>query len=1378
MRLSHRLVLASAVFAATACSGNEPHSSIGTDPGNETKLILALSAEADTIPESTSKTLTARVTDLTGLVRPATVTWSSTNPGVASVANGVVTGVSIGTASIIASTTGAADTADIFVSENDIVLDVQPSAAAVAMGDTVNFTATARTRSGDVIPIGNFTWVASDTSTASFVGAGLLRTKKEGEIEVTAEALQRQATGTVRVFRSPVASVTMSPSTANVYKGATTTFVVTLRDQNGRLVEEDISWNSSDITKATVDEDGKVTGVGVGTVVISATADRKTGSATVYVMNPPASSLTLNVPSSTLAVGAEMQASVTASDAGGETLTGKTIAYQSGNPSVATVSNNGTVKGITEGSVTISAIVDGIVARQPINVRGGKATSLLISPASPIVNVGFESQLTAVVLDQNGVPMANQSVSWSSANTSVATISAAGVVKGISGGTSNITATSGSASATVSASVQTAPVASVRVSPTSLSMVANKQGIVTAEALDGSGSVLSGRVVSWSSANPAVATVTNSGVVTSLAAGSTTLTASIEGKTAGLPITVSSAPLAPVAAVSVSLANSSLNPSQQTQATATLTDASGNVLSGRSVTWSSMDTAVAKVSASGLVTTFAGGTVAIIASSEGKSGSASLTVSTPIGAPVYRINAEVPTQNLVVGQQVQTMVKLYDAAGNILTGRTITYTSDNSTVITVSATGVVKGVGSGNTKMRVSSGGVTVQEPLYVTGTAGPVSSIVVTPSSSALQVGQTAQASATAKDAQGATLSGQTFTWTTSNPSAAIVSGSGLITAVGAGSATISAAASGITGSMTATVTQASGPGSSVVSSVSVSFSPTSITIGGIVQATAVARNSTGGIISGKTATWSLGGSLLANISASGVITGLAAGLLPVTATIDGISGSASLQILAVLPPPPVGSSAELPRTTLNFSYPAKTGQTIYVAAGGNLQTALNNAQRGDEIVLAAGATFTGNFVLPPKTGTAANGWIVVRSEQLSQLPARGTRVKPSNAGQMPKLVTATVDAALKTQGATSGWWLAGLEITVSPSLTAQQYGLVSLGIGGSPQTSLSSVPSDLVLDRLYIHGQSNTQLSRCVGLHSARTQISDSWLDECHGKGFDSQAIWGGNGPGPYLIENNTLRGAGENIMFGGSDPAIPGLVPSDIEIKRNYIHTPLNWKGVWTKKNLLELKNAVRVVIEGNVLDGSWYDGQGGEAMVFKSTNQSGNCRWCRTTDVTVRRNLTINAGGGINVSWADAHAPVDTVLSRVYFTENVFENLASANYPGIARGIAIYGVKSFTIERTVITGALSSVMFFERVSTNCQFRDLVMVTGSYGVMGTGTGGQGALTTYCPTYNWSNVNLIGGGTGYPTGTSFISSESQSPLSTQIRSLVTQATAGVITR
>jgi hypothetical protein len=135
--------------------------------------------------------------------------------------------------------------------------------------------------------------------------------------------------------------------------------------------------------------------------------------------------------------------------------------------------------------------------------------------------------------------------------------------------------------------------------------------------------------------------------------------------------------------------------------------------------------------------------------------------------------------------------------------------------------------------------------------------------------------------------------------------------------------------------------------------------------------------------------------------------------------------------------------------------------------------------------------------------------------------------------------------------------------------------------------------------------------------------------------------------------------------------------------------------------------------------------------------------------------------------------------VYFTENVFDNLASASYPGIARGVAIYGVVSPVIERTVITGTLSSIMFLEQVTRNCVFRDNVMVTGRYGVVGTGHGTMGALTNYCPGFTWANMTFIGGtASGYPAGSRWIATESGSSLAAQVRAAVAAATKGVIVR
>ena len=176
------------------------------------------------------------------------------------------------------------------------------------------------------------------------------------------------------------------------------------------------------------------------------------------------------------------------------------------------------------------------------------------------------------------------------------------------------------------------------------------------------------------------------------------------------------------------------------------------------------------------------------------------------------------------------------------------------------------------------------------------------------------------------------------------------------------------------------------------------------------------------------------------------------------------------------------------------------------------------------------------------------------------------------------------------------------------------------------------------------------------------NSWLSECHAKGFDSQAIEGWNGPGPYLIENNTLEAAGENVMFGGADAAIRNLTPSDITIRRNHIRKPPEWKGVWSVKNLLELKHARRVLIEGNVFENNWADGQTGVAIVLKSTNQGGGNPWAQTSDVTFRYNVVRNSPQGLTIAAApdvvgDKYHVIPATRFRV--EQNLFEHIGAFN-----------------------------------------------------------------------------------------------------------------------
>jgi hypothetical protein len=262
---------------------------------------------------------------------------------------------------------------------------------------------------------------------------------------------------------------------------------------------------------------------------------------------------------------------------------------------------------------------------------------------------------------------------------------------------------------------------------------------------------------------------------------------------------------------------------------------------------------------------------------------------------------------------------------------------------------------------------------------------------------------------------------------------------------------------------------------------------------------------------------------------------------------------------------------------------------------------------------------------------------------------------------VDPTGNGAISTALGAGRYRLIGLEIAASPEVE-NTWALVNLGNGGTEQSDLSVVAHDLILDRVYVHGDPKRNCFRCVALNSARTAIIDSHLAEGHAQGYDAQAICGWNGPGPFKIVNNRLEGSGENVMFGGADPRIPGLVPSDIEFRHNHCFKPLAWKiddpayaGVpWTVRNLFELKNARRVLIEGNTFENNWVHAQNGTAILFTVRNQDGNAPWSAVQDVTMVNNRLLNAPTAFVVMGFDA--PNQSQQSeRFLIRNNVFERI---------------------------------------------------------------------------------------------------------------------------
>ena len=440
----------------------------------------------------------------------------------------------------------------------------------------------------------------------------------------------------------------------------------------------------------------------------------------------------------------------------------------------------------------------------------------------------------------------------------------------------------------------------------------------------------------------------------------------------------------------------------------------------------------------------------------------------------------------------------------------------------------------------------------------------------------------------------------------------------------------------------------------------------------------------------------------------------------------------------PPSAATAELPRARVATTYPAG-GRAVRVGANANLQAALDAARPGDLLLLPPGATYVGNFILrntsPSPSGAPAGGWIVVRTDVPdAALGAAGTRMTPSRAAklELARILSPNYTSAIGTAPGAHHWRLTGVEVSATPAAKTMNM-LVRFGDGAETQRTLAAMPHHLVIDRSYLHGTPTLDVKRCLGLHSGTSAVIDSWLTECHSNNGDSQAIVGMNGEGPFKIENNYLAAGHEVVMFGGGDPAIPGLVPSDIELRHNHITRPLAWRHKWQVKNLVETKNVRRLLVEGNVIENNWSDGQTGFAIVLKSENQEGSAPWSTSSDVTVRYNHIRNTGSVFNLSgMAGDHKVVPA--TRFLISNNVAEGVNVGPYTG--EGVAfqiLSGLSDAIISHNTIinqNAVGSGVVFDGPPVQRLVMHSNLLQGGPYGVHGSDAGtGIGTLKRYAP-------------------------------------------------
>ncbi|HMF93287.1 MAG TPA: carbohydrate-binding protein [Vicinamibacterales bacterium] len=430
----------------------------------------------------------------------------------------------------------------------------------------------------------------------------------------------------------------------------------------------------------------------------------------------------------------------------------------------------------------------------------------------------------------------------------------------------------------------------------------------------------------------------------------------------------------------------------------------------------------------------------------------------------------------------------------------------------------------------------------------------------------------------------------------------------------------------------------------------------------------------------------------------------------------------------------------------PTPTGGTINVPAGGDLQAAIDAAQPGDTIVLDAGATYPGSFILRAKGGSS---FITIQSSApASSVPPDGVRVTPANAGQLAKVEGGVAGmAAFITEPGAHHYRLLLLEIVS----TYAENQIVE--VGGYGLNTFDDVPHDLVFDRCYIHGDPANGAKRGILLNAAATSVINSYISDIKSAESDSQAIGISDGPGPFTIANNYLEASGENVMIGGSDPSIPYLVPSDITISGNTIRKQPGWvyEG-WIVKNLIEFKNAQRVTIDGNLIEYCWAAEQQGYAFMITPVNQDGGAPWAMVQHLQFTNNVVRHVASVADVLGIAPNTW--TVTNDVVFQNNLFLDVSSANWGGAGVMLTADGGQNIVFDHnTLFTDGTSVVFADDPPTTGFVFTNNVVPDNAWAIMGSNASpGNGTIAMYFPgAIVAANAFIQGSAGGYPIANYF---------------------------
>ena len=719
---------------------------------------------------------------LTARIQPSnaqgTLSWTSSNTTVASVANGTVTAVAAGSATITASAGGKSASCQVTVKATQTVVEVESVTLdrhemTLTEGETNRLVATVSPSNATDKTI---SWATSNPAIVSVDKEGNVKGVAVGTATVAASHgnLSDACKITVTASAVPVTSISLDKTTLALAEQDTYQLTATVKPDNA--TDKNVTWSTANAAIATVSDNGLVTAVAEGTTTITAKAGDKTATCAVTVSKKviPVTSVTLNKTSLALTEQETFQLAATVSP---DNATDKNVTWSSSNTAIATVSDNGLVTAVAEGSMTITAKAGDKTATCTVTVSKKviPVTSVTLNKTSLALTEQETFQLAATVSPDNAT---DKTVTWSSSNTAVATVSSNGLLTAVQEGSATITAKAGdkTATCTVTVSKKVIPVTSVTLNKTSLALTEQETFQLAATV---SPDNATDKTVTWSSSNTVVATVSDNGLVTAVAEGTTTITAKAGDKTATCAVTVKRNY---IQATSITFDDTwfYVDIDKTVKLSYKVTPANAD----EPLTWTSSNPSRASVDQNGVVTGKTVGAVTITV--KGANASASCSVSSSYFA--MGINLNTTNVSLEVGDQFQmegTVIKRPDDPDD---DHTVSWSSSDSSVASISSSGLITAKSPGTATIRAWTWcDVTAYCTVTVTKKTVYVTSITLDRTSLEIARGDsyTLQATVLPEDAVN-----KTVTWSSSNRNVATVDSNGKVTGVKAGTATITAKA------------------------------------------------------------------------------------------------------------------------------------------------------------------------------------------------------------------------------------------------------------------------------------------------------------------------------------------------------------------------------------------------------------------------------------------------------------------------------------------------------------------------------------------------------------------------------------------------------------